>query len=176
MISFQLNDDVAYYLAEHIDQNLRRLRGAIMNLVLQSQISGKEVDLDFTKKTVDSMIKMNANKMKFHSKEVIDSIKEDSVINAVALELNLDRKDIFSNSRKKDIALARQLIAYIFKTNFKMKTKDIAEKLDKNHSTIIHSIKKIEQSLLMGNEVIKDSLNNIYIKLEEEKVSMNISS
>ena len=27
----------------------------------------------------------------------------------------------------------------------------------------------------MGNEVIKDSLNNIYIKLEEEKVSMNIS-
>ncbi len=50
MISFQLNDDVAYYLAEHIDQNLRRLRGAIMNLVLQSQISGKEVDLDFTKK------------------------------------------------------------------------------------------------------------------------------
>ncbi len=47
------------------------------------------------------MIKMNANKMKFHSKEVIDSIKEDSVINAVALELNLDRKDIFSNSRKK---------------------------------------------------------------------------
>ncbi|MFA6842560.1 MAG: helix-turn-helix domain-containing protein, partial [Defluviitoga tunisiensis] len=174
MISFQLNDDVAYYLAEHIDQNLRRLRGAIMNLVLQSQISGKEVDLDFTKKTVDSMIKMNANKMKFHSKEVIDSIKEDSVINAVALELNLDRKDIFSNSRKKDIALARQLIAYIFKTNFKMKTKDIAEKLDKNHSTIIHSIKKIEQSLLMGNEVIKDSLNNIYIKLEEEKVSMNI--
>jgi ATPase involved in DNA replication initiation len=55
-----------------------------------------------------------------------------------------------------------------------MKTKDIAEKLDKNHSTIIHSIKKIEQSLLMGNEVIKESLNNIYIKLEEEKVSMNI--
>jgi chromosomal replication initiator protein len=174
MISFQLNDDVAYYLAEHIDQNLRRLRGAIMNLVLQSQISGKEVDLDFAKKTVDSMIKMNANKMKFHSKEVIDSIKEDSVINAVALELNLDRKEIFSNSRKKDIALARQLIAYIFKTNFKMKTKDIAEKLDKNHSTIIHSVKKIEQSLLMGNEVIKESLNNIYIKLEEEKVSLNI--
>jgi len=169
MISLQLTDDVAHYLAEHIDQNLRKLRGAIMNLLIQSQISGLPVNIESAKKIVDSMIRMNSNKLKFQSPEILESIKVDTLINAVANEFNIERKEIFSPSRKKDIALARQVLAYLFKTVLKMKTKDISEKLDKNHSTIIHSIKKIEHSLLMGNDVVRDKINNVKEKLEGDR-------
>jgi len=161
MISLQLTDDVAYYLAEHVDKNLRKLRGAIMNLLLQSQISGAPVNIESAKTIVNSMIRMNANKVRFQSPQVLETVKIDTVIDLVAAEFNINRKDIFSSSRKKEIALARQVLAYLFKTTMKLKTKDISEKLDKNHSTIIHSIKKIEHSLLMGNEVIKNKIKKI---------------
>ena len=174
MISISLTDDVAYYLAEHIDKNLRKLRGAIMNLLLQSQITGVPVNLDSAKKIVDSMIRMNANKVKIHSKEILESIKIDSIINTVSSEFEVRREDIFSTSRKKEAAMARQVLAYLFKTILNMKTKEISEKLNKNHSTIVHSIKKIEQSLLIGNDLIRDKINHIKSKLEEENYSTNI--
>jgi chromosomal replication initiator protein len=174
MISLQLTDDVAYYLAEHVDTNLRKLRGAIMNLLLQSQISGAPVNIESAKTIVNSMIRMNANKVRLQTPQVLETVKIDTVIDLVATEFNINRKDIFSSSRKKEIALARQVLAYLFKTTMKLKTKDISEKLDKNHSTIIHSIKKIEHSLLMGNEMIKNKINNIKNKLEDEKGILTI--
>jgi chromosomal replication initiator protein len=55
-----------------------------------------------------------------------------------------------------------------------MPVKKIAKMLKRNHSTISHSIKKIDQSLLIGNNKLKTKIDNIKEKIENEKVDIDI--
>jgi chromosomal replication initiator protein len=57
----------------------------------------------------------------------------------------------------------------------KMPVKKIAKMLKRNHSTISHSIKKIDQSLLIGNNKLKTKIDNIKEKIENEKVDIDIA-
>ncbi|MDN5342112.1 chromosomal replication initiator protein DnaA [Oceanotoga sp. DSM 15011] len=174
MISLQMSDDVAHYLAEHVDQNLRRLRGAIMNLLLHTKITGEPVSVSSAKKIVDSIVRMNKSKTKYNSKEAFETIKLNTVIDTVIEEFKICREDLYSNSRKKNISEARQVLAYILKIYMKLSVKEISKILKRNHSTISHSIKKIDHSLMLGNNIIKSKIDNIKEKMESEKVDLDL--
>jgi chromosomal replication initiator protein len=174
LVSVQITDDVAHYLAENINRNLRRLRGAIMNLMLHSKVTGEPVNLTSAKKIVDSLIRMNMNKTKYRTKEAFETIKLNTLINAVLQKFNLKKEELYSNSRKKEIANARQILAYLMKTKLNIQLKDIAEALKRNHSTINHAIKKIEHSLMIGNKVTKTSIDDILKIVENEKMNIDI--
>ena len=174
MISLQLSDDVAHYLAEHVDRNLRRMRGAIMNLMLHTKITGKPANMETARKIVDSIIRMNDEKRKYNSKEAFETIKINTLVNIVLEEYDIERKALYSSSRKKKVSEARQILAYMLKIYGKMNVKDISKMLKRNHSTISQSIKKIDQSLVLGNKLIKSKLDNIKNKMEQEKTDMNV--
>jgi chromosomal replication initiator protein len=175
MISLHISDDVAHYLAENVNRNLRRLRGAIMNLMLHTKITGEPATVYSAKKIVESIMRMNKSKVKYNSKEAYETIKINSLINSVLDEFEITRDDLYSNSRKKSISQSRQVLAYLLKMYLKMPVKKIAKMLKRNHSTISHSIKKIDQSLLIGNNKLKTKIDNIKEKIENEKVDIDIA-
>lgn len=170
LISLNINDEVAHYLAENVNKNLRRLRGAIMNLMLHNKVTGEPINISSTKKIVTSILRMNIQKNKYRTKEAFESIKLNTVINSILKEFQITKEELYSNSRKKNLASARQLLSYIMKTQLNMQTKDIANTLKRNHSTICHSIKKVEQSLMIGNSKIKSILDKILVSVHENKI------
>jgi len=172
MISLQLSDDVATYIAKHVDKNLRRLRGAIMNLMIHSKVTGEPVDIESASKIVDSIISMNQNKIKYQSKEVLKSVKINSLINIVIEEFNITKEELYSSSRKKEVANARQILAYCLKNFTKLQVKEISDILKRNHSTVSQSIKKVDQSLLLGNNILKTQIDSLKSYLEKEKLDM----
>jgi chromosomal replication initiator protein len=145
-----------------------------MNLMLHTKITGEPATIYSTKKIVESIMRMNKSKVKYNSKEAHETIKINSLINSVLEEFEITRDDLYSNSRKKSISQSRQVLAYLLKIYLKMPVKKIAKMLKRNHSTISHSIKKIDQSLLIGNNKLKTKIDNIKEKIENEKVDIDI--
>jgi chromosomal replication initiator protein len=59
----------------------------------------------------------------------------------------IERSSLFSNSRKKELMLARQVLIYLLKKHTQRSLKELAEILKKEHSTIIYHLKSIEKRL-----------------------------
>ena len=173
LIPVELSDEVAMYIAQNVDSNLRKLRGTIMNLMLHSKMSGKNLDLNETKKIL-KLYKLGNDSKKIDGIEIDKNIKVNNIISAVLSEFRLEKQELYSNSRKKSVAQARQLLAYMLKVYTKLNVNEISKELKRNHSTISQSIKKVEQSLLVGNNILKSQLDEIKTKIEEEDLDFNV--
>ena len=64
----------------------------------------------------------------------------DIITDTVCFELNINVSDISAKTRKRHIVEARQIIAFICRKDFKMTFPYLAKKLNRDHSSIIHSV------------------------------------
>ncbi|AKI98165.1 chromosomal replication initiator protein DnaA [Kosmotoga pacifica] len=151
--SVELPDDVAMELARRIDGNLRRLRGAIIKLIVQSGIYKEEIDLAFARQIIGSF--------QTDSPRVRALTEVDHLIKAVEKVMGVTREEIMGVSRTKNVVKARQLFIYILKQEYGKTVQEIAQLTGKKHSTVIHSIKKISNSVLRDNKYIKDLISEI---------------
>lgn len=152
--SVKLPDDVAKVLADNIDGNLRRLKGAIIKLIVQSSIYNEEIDLTLT----DQILKS------FHyagGRLVPPPTPAEQLYKAIEGATGIAKAEINGTSRTKEIVLARQVFMYVLKQSYGRSVTEIANITDRKHSTVIHSIKKIEKSLLMRNESTRSFVNKI---------------
>jgi chromosomal replication initiator protein len=140
--SVNLPDDVAMILANNIDGNLRRLRGAIIKLIVHSSVYNARIDISLASRILQS----------FASSPCVPSSQKpiDQIYDAVERIMKISREDIKGNSRSKEIVLARQLVMYILRQHFGKQVVEIARDTGKQHPTVIHSIKKIDKSVMMG--------------------------
>ncbi len=139
--SVNLPDDVAMILANNIDGNLRRLRGAIIKLIVHSSVYTTRIDISLASMILQS----------FTSSSAVPSSQKpiDQIYDAIEHVMKISREDIKGNNRSKEIVLARQLVMYILKQHFGKQVVEIARDTGKQHPTVIHSIKKIDKSVMM---------------------------
>ncbi len=108
--SVSLPDDVAKVLADNIDGNLRRLRGAIIKLIVHSSVFRSQIDLSLATQILQS----------FTGSINVPAFQRpiDQIYSAIEKTMKVTKKEIESGSRSKDIVLARQLTMYILKNHF----------------------------------------------------------
>ena len=91
--------------------------------------------------------------------------KPEIIIRETARYFGLDEKDIRGQNRAKNTATARQISMYLMRSLTNLSLKDIgAEYEDRNHSTVLTSIRKIEDMLTADPEMastIRDITSNI---------------
>ena len=63
------------------------------------------------------------------------------------VEITLDQ--LYSKSRKRDLVEKRMVLMYTLRKSVGMTLNKIAEALDKNHATIIHAVKSIEDFIVV---------------------------
>lgn len=151
--SVSLPDDVAQLLADSVDGNLRILRGVIIKLIVQSSINKEKIGAALTNQILAAFNKttVSIKRMK----------EEDLLLSAIEAVMGVSPREIKGTSRKQNIVLSRQLLMYILKRHHGKSIKEISQITGKRHSTVIHSIKKIEMSVIKGNIVIKEKLAKI---------------
>ena len=74
---------------------------------------------------------------------------------------NITEAQLKGINRRRDIVVPRQLMCYIMRRNFKMGYSAIATYFNKNHATIIHAERSIE-NLTSYDKVLKEELNTLY--------------
>jgi len=130
-------NEVAFFLASHINSNVRILEGSLIRLGAFASLTKREINLEMAKEVLRNFIK---------DKEAVVTI--DSIQKKVSSYFDLKAKDLRSKRRLKQIVIPRQIGMYLSRKLTNSSLIEIGEKFGgKDHSTVIHSIKKIEEKL-----------------------------
>jgi chromosomal replication initiator protein len=156
-----ISDGILDYIATNVAENVRELEG-----VLHQIITLFEYKRDMTIEDVQKHL----SKHKYFPETPISNktTNKNTVINFVAEHFNITPNDINGISRQREIVLPRQIAMYILKEDLNMSLEAIGKHMGgKNHTTVLHSIKKItkelqtDKSLLSNINSIKRSLGLI---------------
>lgn len=91
-------------------------------------------------------------------------------IEAIILKVfQLTKKDLLFGTRKYSIIGARQSLAYLAKKYTTMTFNEIGRKLNKNHTTIIYAVKKIQDLLDVNDGFISERIENCINEINQIK-------
>ena len=130
-----LADNVAMYMAGRFKSNIRELEGSLIRLIAFASLTGREISLDLTQEVL---------------KDVIDqedkAVTIESIQKHVSDYYQLKVTDLKSRNNSKSVATPRQIAMYLSKSLTNASLPEIGRSFGgKHHSTVIHSIKKIEE-------------------------------
>jgi chromosomal replication initiator protein len=129
-----LPDDVAMFIANRTKSNIRELEGALIRLVAYASLTGKPLSIDLARQVLRNVIDQ-ADK----------AVSIDGIQKYVADYYSLKIIDLKSRNNSKSIAMPRQVAMYLCKALTHASLPEIGKSFGgKHHSTVIHSINKIE--------------------------------
>ena len=155
-----LPDPVLQYIAENITSNVRQIEGTVNKILAFQELMGESVDVDTVTRAVRDMFKDKADFLP----------SSDVIIDEVSKFYSIDADAIRGQGRTKDTALARQIAMYQIRRMTNLSLKEIGREFgDRDHSTVMHSIERVEKLMKQSPEVaevIKDINANINARYE----------
>jgi len=149
--------DVINYISENVSDSVRELEGVIHSLMAYSVVYNKEVDLEFAKRVMKHSMKVERK-----------PVTMDSIIESACEHYNIRQEEIYGKSRKANIVLVRQLSMYLAQHYTKLTISKIGTLVGgRNHATVIHSVKTIEDRMKMDKD-FKKTVEELENKLKEK--------
>ncbi len=145
-----LPEDVTQFLASSISSNVRELEGYLIRIGAYASLTATPISLSMAKEVLkDILVEKN--------REL--SIEE--IIKKVSLHYNIKISDIKSSKRLKAVVLPRQIAMYLARQLTSSSYPEIGSKFGgKDHSTIIHAIRKIDK-LIVDDYQLRNTLENL---------------
>jgi chromosomal replication initiator protein len=129
-----LPDDVAMYIAGKIKSNIRELEGSLIRLIAYASLTGQEISLALTQEVLKNILDHDVKAVTI---EIIQKF--------VADYYNLRMMDLKARDNSKSVAMPRQIAMYLCKQLTHASLPEIGRSFGgKHHSTVIHSIRKVE--------------------------------
>ena len=129
---------IAFFIAEHIFNNVRQLEGAINRLSAYSSSLQNEITEDIVEKSLSEMFQYVPQK----------KITVENILKSVSSMFNVRVQDLRGDSRTKDIAFPRQVAMYLAKELIHESLIKLASSFGgKTHSTLLHSWGKIRDQM-----------------------------
>ena len=167
-LSFLISDphsvpeDVIEYIALNFDENVRMLEGAIRRLVTYCATFNSPITLEIAESALDSIIEKTKNDITPSNSTQAEKIKQ-----VVANYYNIDVKELAGNSKKKEIAWARQMAMYLIRTQLNMPLKNVGSLFGgRDHTTVVHAENKIN-GLIKEDWAVKTDVDFLCQKLEK---------
>lgn len=134
--SLELPEDVIDYIATNVTESVRELEGIVISLLAHATMLNQEISVDLARNVVTNSVRINKRQLTF-----------EIIAETIAAHYNLDTDLIYSKSRKREINDARQLLMYFAKKEINLSSTNIGMRLARNHATVLHACKQIEQRL-----------------------------
>jgi chromosomal replication initiator protein len=129
-----LADNVAIYIAGKIKSNIRELEGSLIRLIAYASLTGREISLPLAQDVLRNVLQNDER-----------AVTIEIVQKAVADHYSLKVAELKSKNNSKSVALPRQIAMYLCKALTSASLPEIGKSFGgKHHSTVIHSIRKIE--------------------------------
>ena len=151
----EIEDEVFQYIANNIKSNIRELEGAFNKIIAFSKLNKVDINLAYAEEALKDVI----------DPDLPRDITPTLIINVVAEHFNISPTDITSKKRNSEFVLPRQIVMYLCRTMTETSLAGIAKILGKkDHTTVIHGIKKITEGIL-DNEELKSKVELIKKKI-----------
>lgn len=150
---FFLEKDILIYIAEHVQNNIRELEGALNKVVAFHQLKGIQPNIKSVKDVLSDFI----------SSIQARSMSPRDVINVVAKFYNISSKDLIGGGRKKELVWPRQIAIYLIREEIGSSYPNIGNELGgRDHTTAMHAYNKISHEVKdLKNEKIKQEIESI---------------
>ena len=147
-----LPDNVAIHIAGRIKSNIRELEGSLIRLIAYASLTGRELSLELAQEVLKNVLDQDERAV------TIEGIQK-----FVSDYYQLKVGELKSRNNSKSIAMPRQIAMYLCKNLTHASLPEIGRSFGgKHHSTVIHSIRKIEQ--LKKNDVDFHNLINSFLE------------
>lgn len=159
---FDLRDEVVTFLLDSFTSNPKTLCRALEALILRTHLqqnSGKSLllplSLAYAKSFVSDLI----------VEEQHSALTPQKVIEAVALYYGIQTQDILGKSQKRESSLPRQIAMYLCRTQLTLPFVKIGEIFSRDHSTVMSSVRQVQNSLAEKNNELSSIVNTISKRL-----------
>jgi len=138
MPEMQVPSKVLEFLAQKITSNVRELEGALNRVVAHATLVGRPITPETTQEVLHDLLRANDRRL------TIEDIQKQ-----VAAHHNIKVSDMHSARRSRVVARPRQIAMYLSKKLTSKSLPEIGRRFGgKDHTTILHAVKRIEE--LMG--------------------------
>ena len=143
--NIDLPEEILEYIAANVKKNIRELEGALNKLLVYNKIN-QILDIETVKKLLKGFV--------FSPFDVANYKK---IIETVAKFYNLEEKNLFDPTRRKEIVKPRQIAMFLLRKELKYSFPAIARKFGgKDHTTAIYAYKKILQENEENNKLTEE--------------------
>ncbi len=141
---FNIPNDVSEFIAESVKDNIRELEGALTRVCAFSRLYGAPINLSMAQEVLADII----------SSQQGNEITASSIISTTASTFGFTVDELKGVSRKRPLVVARQVAMYVVRELTDLSYPAIGKAFgDKDHTTVMHSVEKIETLMSHNREV-----------------------
>jgi chromosomal replication initiator protein len=131
----EIPENVALFIASKVKTNIRELEGSLIRLIAYASLTGRDIDLPLAQETLRDLL---------HTEEKPVTIE--MIQKFVADHYSLKISELKAKNNSKSVAVPRQIAMYLTKSLTGASLPEIGREFGgKHHSTVIHSVRKIEE-------------------------------
>ena len=135
MEDINLPETVALYVADKVHSNIRELEGYLRRVIAYASLKGEKIDLDLTKEALKGLLDASSNVV------TVEKIQK-----LICHRFKIKASQLKSKNNSPKVSFPRQVAMYLSKELTKASLPEIGKKFGgKHHTTVIHSVRKIEK-------------------------------
>lgn len=140
-----ISNEVLDYIAQNVTDSVRELEGIVVSLLAHATMLNQDITVELAKSVISNCVRMSKRQVTF-----------EKIAETVANHYNIDTELLYGKSRKREISDARQLVMYFAKKDTQLSSTNIGMRLQRNHATVLHACKQIEQRLSLEKKLQDD--------------------
>jgi chromosomal replication initiator protein len=126
-------DDVMHFIASKFEHNIRELEGALLRVNAYASVTRQPIELALAQRALEGLIPESGQE-----------IPAASIMQTTAEYFGLQPQDLVSKSRSRPLTTARHIAMYLLRELTALSLIKIGELFERDHTTALHGIKKIE--------------------------------
>ena len=149
---YVLSLDVALFLAENSDNDVRSLEGMLNKVIFASMLHERPITIDLAKDAISESV---------NNEQREEALTADAVIDSVCSFYKIAKGDLLGKKKNKEIVEPRQICAYLMTEMLSIPLMSIGQALGgRDHTTVIHARDKISE-LIKENSRIATEVSDI---------------
>ena len=165
-LELTIPDEVIRFIAEHVRSSVRELEGSVIRLLAYASLKHREVTVELAREALRDKLRLDGDG---DSTDPV-TLSVATIQQAVAREFGVTAEGLRSKSRTKQLTVPRQVAMYLIRDLMGLQLVEIGSAFGgRDHSTVIHSLEKVERSLVSDPRFAKrvTQLHEILGRLRE---------
>jgi chromosomal replication initiator protein len=149
----KLDEAVAFFLAKHIQSNVRELEGGLKRVLAYARFSGRDFSVDLCREALRDLLAIQNRQ-----------ISVENIQKTVADYYKIKVSEMYSKKRSRNVARPRQVAMALAKELTQLSLPDIGDAFGgRDHTTVLHACRKIALLKSTSTELTRDfnSLLNV---------------
>ena len=150
-LGLDLSDDVCNYIAINVTNNVRQIEGTVKKIMAYRDLNEMSPTLDNVTRVISDMFKTEGNAVPTPS----------IIISQVCKFYSVDEAVLRGTLKNKGTTEARQMAIYLIRKLTNLSLPDIGKEFNRDHSTVLYAIRKVEASLKAGDSHMQNNIRDI---------------